>query len=208
MKAEESKRIVVITIVISLLFVIILSLRGVNLGSFAGIKAASSATLILTVWWWFYFKYGWKIKWLNLILYKENINGTWFGEYQSTDLSKGNIYTGQISLVIKQNYLTIKITSITERYKNYSYSEELNFQDEKNRLIYVYSQEKLSPINHITRKGTSELELTLSDDKSVLDGKFYTNNGTIGSLVFTKISHKHIMFFDKAKEMFEESVTK
>jgi hypothetical protein len=206
MKGEELKRIVIITFCISLLFVVIQALIGIELLSFNGIKAAFSATFILSVWWWFYFNYGWKIKWINLILYKENINGTWFGNYESTQIKTGHIYTGQISLVIKQNFLTINITSITDKFKNYSFSEELNFKDERKQLIYVYSQDELSLTDHNIRKGISDLDLTTSADKSVLYGTFWTNNGTIGSLTFTKISNNHIMFFDKAKETFEESV--
>lgn len=201
MKSEELKRIVLITFVISLLFVIAQAFIGVDLLSFNGVKAAFSATFVLSVWWWFYFNYGWKIKFLNLILYRQNINGTWFGNYESKDIHTGEIYKGEISLVIKQKYLTIKITSITNRFKNYSYSEELICIDEKNQLIYVYSQNELSSIDHNTRKGTSELELTTSEDKSVLYGKFWTNNGTVGFLNFTKISDRHIMFFEKAEEL-------
>lgn len=205
MRSQEFSRIVIITFFISLLFVIIQSLTGVELLSFKGIKAAFSATFVLSVWWWFYFNYGWKIKWFNLILYKENINGTWFGNYESKNLETGEVYTGEICLVIKQNYLNINITSITEKYRNYSYSEELNFEDGKKQLIYVYSQEELSSTDHHVRKGTSEIELTTSEDKSELYGKFWTNSGSVGALSFTKISKKHIMFFNKAKKAFEES---
>jgi hypothetical protein len=205
MKNEESRRIVIITFVISLLFVIAQALIGIELLSFNGIKAAFSATVILSAWWWFYFNYGWKIKLLNLILHRQNINGTWFGNYESKDIHTGKIYKGEISLVIKQNFLTIKITSITNRFKNYSYSEELICNDEKKQVIYVYSQDELSSTDHNTRKGTSELELTTSEDKSMLYGKFWTNNGTVGSLTFTKISDVHILFFDKAKKLYEEN---
>ena len=208
MKGEKLKRIVIITFCISLLFVFVQALLGVELLSFNGMKAAFSATLILSVWWWFYFNYGWKIKWFNLILYEENINGTWFGNYESTDIKADTVFKGEISLVIKQNFLTIKITSITSKYKTYSYSEEFNCKDEKKQLIYVYSQDELSSTDHNTRKGVSDLELTTSNDKSMLYGKFWTNSGTIGSLTFTKISKSHIMFFDKAKHLFEESGTR
>ncbi|WP_053361937.1 hypothetical protein [Bacillus sp. FJAT-27251] len=208
MKGEESQRIVIITFCISLLFVLVQVLIGSELLSFSGIKAAFSATLVLSAWWWFYFNYGWKIKLFNLILYKENINGTWFGNYESKDLEKGTIYKGEICLVIKQNFLNIKITSITNRFKSYSYSEELNCKDEKKQLIYVYSQDEISSDDHNIRKGTSELELTKFEGKSELYGKFWTNTGTIGSLTFTQISNKHIMFFDKAKKIFEESEVK
>jgi hypothetical protein len=205
MKREELGRIVIITVCISLIFVIVQELTGIELLSFHGIKAALSATTVLSIWWWFYFNYGWKVKFLNLILYRENINGTWFGTYESKDLKTDKIYTGQISLVIKQNYLATKVTSITNRYKSFSYSEELNNKDEKKQLIYVYSQDELSSSDHNTRKGTSDLELIISAEKTGLYGKFWTNAGSVGYLSVNKISSKHIMFFDKAKEMYKES---
>lgn len=206
MRSKELNRIVLITLSISLVFIIILvASTGVELLSFQGIKGALSVTVILSAWWWFYFKYGWKLKWFNRILYKENINGTWFGNYKSTDIKTGKVYEGEICLVLKQNYLNIKITSITEKYKNYSYSEKLILKDEKKQLVYVYKQDELSPTDHHVRKGASDIELTTSEDKSELVGKFWTNSGTIGSLSFTKISNEHIMFFKEAKKTFEES---
>lgn len=87
--SKELKRIVLITFVVSLFFVLIQVSIGIDLASFQGVKAAFSATLALSVWWWFYFNYGWKIKWFNLILYKENIHGTWFGKYESTSIDTG-----------------------------------------------------------------------------------------------------------------------
>lgn len=208
MESKELSRIVVITFTISLLYVLIQVSTGIELLSFQGVKAAFSATMVLSVWWWFYFNYGWKIKWFNRILYKENINGTWFGNYESTNIETGQVYKGEICLVIKQNYLNLNITSITEKYKNYSYSEELNFQDGKKQLIYVYSQDELSSTDHHVRKGTSDIELIASEDKSELNGKFWTNSGTVGSMFFTKISNGHIMFFNNAKKTFEESVVR
>lgn len=208
MEDKELRRIVIITFFISLLLIIVLAILGIEMSSFNGVKSALSATAILSIWWWFYFNYGWKIKFFNLILYKENINGTWFGNYESTDIKTGKVYKGEISLVVKQNFLKMKITSITNKYKSHSYSEELNCKDEKNQLIYVYSQDELSSKDHNTRKGASDLELTISDGKSVLYGKFWTNSGTVGLLNFTQISKEHIMFFDNAKQLFEESETR
>ncbi|HDR7594560.1 TPA: hypothetical protein QCX59_003747 [Bacillus mycoides] len=205
MDSKELKRIVLITFFVSLIWVLIQVSIGIELLSFQGIKAAFSATLVLSVWWWFYFNYGWKIKWFNRILYKENINGTWFGNYESQSIETGDVYTGEICLVIKQNYLNLNITSITEKYKNYSYSEELHLKDGKKQLIYVYSQDELSSTDHHIRKGTSDVELIASEDNSELSGKFWTNSGTVGSMAFTKIDNGHIMFFNKAKEIFKES---
>lgn len=205
MKKEELSRIVLITFVVTLLFVVIQSITGATLSSIYGIKAAFSATAVLSIWWWFYFNYGWKVKGLKHILYRENINGTWFGSYESKDLKTGTEYKGEISLVIKQNYLNTKITSITDKYKSFSYSEELTVTDGKKQLIYVYSQDELSSSDHNTRKGTSDLELILSAEKSEMYGKFWTTHGSIGHLSVNKVSKKHIMFFEKAKKVCEES---
>lgn len=101
--------------------------------------------------------------------------------------------------------MNLNITSITEKYKNYSYSEELHFKDGKKQLIYVYSQDELSSTDHHVRKSTSDVELIVSEDNSELSGKFWTNSGTVGRMSFAKIYNRYIAFFNKYKEIFKES---
>jgi hypothetical protein len=204
MEKEEQKRIILITFVLSLACIIILLLFQVKLVSIKGVKTALSIPAILTLWWAFYFRYGWKVPMLNKILYKENINGTWFGTYESREINnENNRYNGDISLVIKQSFLTLNITSSTEKYKNYSYIEmlTLNKKSDTTKLVYVYSQEEVNAVDHFIRKGTSELGLTLNNEKSELYGKFWTNNGTLGQLKLTHISKEYIEFFENARTM-------
>ncbi|OMD37539.1 hypothetical protein [Paenibacillus odorifer] len=205
MDKEEQKRIVLITFVLSLLSILVLLLINIRLISVHGIKTALSISTFLTFWWAFYFHIGWKIPILNKILYKENISGTWFGTYDSTDIKSNNSFNGEISLVIKQNFLDLHITSYTEKYKNNSYSEMLTMdkKSERNRLVYVYSQEEVSSSDQFIRKGTSELELSLYKNKAELYGKFWTNSGTIGQLKLRNVTKDYIEFFDDAKIMAE-----
>jgi hypothetical protein len=138
---------------------------------------------------------------LNRILFKKNINGTWFGIYESVDTNNGNRFSGEISLVIKQNFLNLHISSCTEKYKNNSYSEMLSHdkKSDKNKLVYVYAQEEVNVLDQFIRKGTTELELTMDKNKAELYGKFWTNSGTVGQLKLMNVSKEHIEFFEEAK---------
>ncbi|NOU84246.1 hypothetical protein GC102_00375 [Paenibacillus sp. LMG 31460] len=201
MDKEEQQRIVLITFILSLISVLVLLFTNIRLLSIHGVKTAFSISTFLTLWWAFYFHFGWKIPRLNKILYKENISGTWFGTYESVDIKSNKTYIGEISLVIKQNFLNLHITSYTERYKNNSYSEILSLdkRSEKNKLVYVYSQEEVNTIDQFIRKGTTELELTLNESRAEFYGKFWTNTGTIGQLRLRNVSKEYLEFFEEAK---------
>jgi len=201
MGKDEQQRIVLITFILTLLSVMVLLLIDVRLFSIHGVKTAFSISTFLTIWWGFYFHFGWKVPILKKILYKENISGTWFGTYESVNVKSNQIYTGEIALVIKQNFLNLHITSYTDRFKNNSYSEILTLdkKSEKNKLVYVYAQEEINALDQLIRKGTTELELTINKNKVEFYGKFWTNHSTIGQLRLKNISKEYIEFFDDAK---------
>jgi hypothetical protein len=207
MTSKEQQRIAIVTFIISLICVLVLIMVDVQLLSFNGIKTAFSISTIIILWWTFYFNSGWKIPLIRKILYKENINGTWFGMYESGPIeSEEPTYKGEISLVIKQSYLYIDITSSTEKYTNYSYSEVLTHskKSKRTKLVYVYAQEEISAKDHNIRRGTSELDLTLSKDKDSLYGKFWTNGGTLGQLKLTRVSKNHLVQFEDARKKAQE----
>lgn len=208
---NELKRVVLVTFIICLVSFLVLRLVEVELLSLSGMRTAISIPFVLTLWWLFYFNFGWKWPVFNKILYKENINGTWFGTYESKAIgSNASTYRGEISLVIKQKFLYIDITSYTEKYKNYSYSEVLvyNEKGDRNKLVYVYSQEEISAKDHFLRKGTSELDLIINGNEVKLHGKFWTNSGTIGQLELKKVSPKHITVFEEARKIAQEGERK
>lgn len=171
-----------------------------------GIISAIKVSLILTLWWMFYFEIGWKIPLLNKILYRIDLNGTWYGEYKSTSLNDGKVYKGPMVIRIKQNFLKINVTSFTEKYNNYSYSENLKYDGNAGRysLIYVYSQSDNNPFDLAQRNGTSELILVDSNNKYKLEGGFWTILGSKGKLKLTRVSKKIVNSFEDGKELYKQ----
>ena len=205
MRLGEQKRIIFISylagISLNLLIEFIPEFIPENLLEIEAIISSLKTVSILTGWWWFYFKIGWKLPVLKKILPRINLNGTWFGEYESQDQKK-EVFSGEIAVRIKQDYLSISLNSFTEKYKNYSYSEELRY-DEKSDIydiVYVYSQKENSIGDTAQRNGTSELILIKNiDNEYSLEGDFWTIHGTKGRICVRRISKKHIDTFSEAK---------
>ena len=88
MRFGEQKRIVLISYLVGILLNLLI---GFIIENFPGTEAIISSVKtisILTVWWWFYFKIGWKLPLIKKILPRINLNGTWFGEYESRNEKK------------------------------------------------------------------------------------------------------------------------
>ena len=153
--------------------------------------------------WLFYFKWGWKWPLLKYIVYKENLNGTWLGEYKSMNTITGETFNGETSLVIKQTFLNIGIFSLTPKYFMFSYSASVlyNADHDSIQLVYLYSQDKFNPTDGKARKGTSELRLVHGEKENKLIGTFWTNLNTIGSVEVRFVSDKHFNSFKDIKEI-------
>lgn len=202
MRKDEVTRISFITIFLCIVYIIAIQFLGKNLLTISGVKSAFSVSVLISIWWFFYFNWGWKIPVLNLILKKENLNGTWTGRYESREIGNpdSKIHKGDIYLVVKQNYLTLNIISITKRAKSRSYSESLKIKNKNSHLVYVYASIEESDLLENVRKGVSDLELIkIQSDKKkkiqakdILEGKFYTNAGTIGNLKFERLTKIHL----------------
>jgi hypothetical protein len=159
---------------------------------------------ILTLWWFFYFKYGWTLPGIKRIIFRVNLNGTWFGSYKSLD-SKNQEAKGEIGIRIKQDFLTISLKSFTKKFNNYSYSEEVKYEEKSDTygVVYVYSQKENNILDTSQRNGTSELILKKSDDTLYLEGIFWTSHGTKGELSVRRITEKQIDTFTETKSIFE-----
>lgn len=209
MTKEEIQRISFITLFICILYLIFILFLGNNLLTISGVKSAFSVSILISAWWVFYFNWGWKIPGLKLILKKENLNGTWCGKYESRSIKNNNQkYNGDIFLVIKQNYLSLNIISIAKNTKSRSYSESLRIKNKNSNLVYVYAQIEDENLQESVRKGVSELEHIIINAngikdikaKEILDGKFYTNAGTIGNLKFERVTKKHFEDYETISE--------
>lgn len=199
MKYKEQQRIIIATYIVG----VSLNLLIENIiGNFPHMEALISSLKVssfITIWWLFYFYYGWKIPILNKILFRINLNGTWFGKYDSIN-NKKERFEGDIALRIKQNYLTISIKSFTKKYDNFSYSEEVKYEEKSDThgVVYVYSQKENNILDSAQRNGTSELTLKKEGNHLLLEGMFWTIHGTQGSIKVKKISNEQIDTFNEA----------
>ena len=166
---------------------------------------------ILTGWWLFYFKIGWRLPLLKRILFRIDLNGTWYGEYVSHDYKDESQNVGTIAIRIVQNYLSASLISKTRLYQNYSYSEEVKC-DKRSKLhgiVYAYSQKENGLFDTGHRNGASELTLVFRSAKREywLEGEFWTIHGTKGSIRVKRICKRHIDSFEEAKSVAETGCT-
>lgn len=207
MSKKEQLMIVSISYLISIAGSFGLSYLKVNNLDFFGLLSAFKVSTLLTVWWIFYFKFGWRIPVLNKILYRINLSGTWYGTYESARPDNNESYKGNIVLRIYQDFLKISIISFTEKYINYSYSEEIKYEDKSNThgLVYVYSQKENNPFDLDARNGTSDLKVLRYQDTYKLEGEFWTILGTKGILKVLKVSDKIVDSFMDGKMLYNKS---
>jgi len=205
MTYKEQNKIIFISYIVSISASFIITKFITNLSGLEVVISHLNVCTILTLWWLFYFKYGWKIPGINkLILFRVDLNGTWFGSYQSLD-SKNQEAKGEIGIRIKQDFLTISLKSFTEKFNNYSYSEEVKYEEKSETygVVYVYSQKENNILDISHRNGTSELTLKKIGDALCLEGTFWTVHGTKGDLSVTRITKKQIDTFKETKSIFE-----
>nr|WP_255487967.1 hypothetical protein [Pontibacter sp. KCTC 32443] len=180
----------------------IFQLLGINIFSKEGLVKIPSLISGVVLFWVLYISFGWKLPLVKYIVYQENINGTWFGQYASTDFTTNKIYEGEIAIVIRQSFLRIDVTSLTENYINYSFGEAFTHdsKSDSNQLIYLYSQSEFNPTDDKIRKGTSELMLHFNVDEKEFFGDFWTNHNSKGNLNLKKVKSKHAKSFLEAKK--------
>lgn len=162
---------------------------------------------ILTIWWWFYFKIGWRLPLLKKILFRIDLNGTWYGKYISHDYKNGDCFKGEITVRIVQDYLSTSLISKTQRSQNHSYSEEVRYdkKSKKHGIVYAYSQKEDGLFETGHRNGASELTIVQKNANSEywLEGDFWTIHGTRGSMCVKRICKRHIDSFEEAKRVAE-----
>lgn len=206
MEKSEQIKIVKISYIVGIIVSFFISFIKSRVIDTYGIISAIKVSVILTLWWTFYFEVGWKLPLLNKILYRINLNGTWYGQYKSTSVSDRKVYKGAMVIRIKQNFLKINVTSFTNKYNNYSYSENLKYDKDAERysLIYVYSQSEKNASDLAQRNGTSNLMVVDGKDKCKLEGGFWTIVGSNGRLELTRVSREIANSFEDGKELYKQ----
>ncbi len=205
MKNKEQLQIITITYIIGILGSFIINYIKSSSPLLNSVLSSIKISTLLTLWWLFYFKIGWKLPLFRKLLYRINLNGTWFGIYKSKNIKSDKIAKGKIGLRINQDFLNISVNSFTEKYQNFSYSEELNFDEKSNTygLVYVYSQKENHTLDLNQRNGTTELKVKNYKDTLLLEGEFWTVHGTKGKLIVSRVSENIVDTFSEAKELNE-----
>lgn len=200
MNKELLMRILQATVILVIFLIFLFLLFGINVFTLSGVSKLPSILSLVVLFWAFYFSIGWKWLMLKWIAKRENLNGTWFGTYTSKNQLTNVEFEGDISVVIRQNFLVVDVKSFTDKYINYSYGEALNYDNksDKHQLIYLYSQNDFKPTDDNVRRGTSELQLHYDLKKKELFGNFWTNHNSQGYLNLKKISSKQAKSFNEA----------
>ena len=200
MNKELLIRILQATVILVILLIFLFLSFGINVFTLTGVSKLPSILSLVVLFWGFYFSIGWKWPVLKSIAKRENLNGTWFGTYTSKNQLTNAEFEGEISVVIRQNFLVVDVKSFTDKYINYSYGEALNYDNksDKHQLIYLYSQNDFKPTDDNVRRGTSELQLHYDLKKKELFGNFWTNHNSQGYLNLKKISSKQAKSFNEA----------
>lgn len=200
MNKELLMRILQATVILVILLIFLFLSFGINVFTLAGVSKLPSILSLVVLFWAFYFSIGWKWPVLKSIAKRENLNGTWFGTYTSKNQLTNAEFEGDITVVIRQNFLVVDVKSLTDKYINYSYGEALNYDNksDKHQLIYLYSQNDFKPTDDNVRRGTSELQLHYNLKTKELFGNFWTNHNSQGYLNLKKISSKQAKSFNEA----------
>lgn len=203
MNKSTINRILSITVGLALLGVLAYSIIGINIFSKDDFHRISGLISGIVAFWGIYFTLAWKWPIVNRLLYRKNLNGTWYGTYRSKDFTSNKEYRGNIAIVIRQTFLNINIKSFTNKYVNFSFGEALDYDSssESYQLIYLYSQSEFNPADDSIRKGTSELKSIFASKEERLFGDFWTNHNSKGVLKLTKVSKRHAASFEEAQTL-------
>ncbi|MDM1503941.1 hypothetical protein HX071_17320 [Myroides marinus] len=205
MKKEELSKFVYISITISacLTLLYIFFTKSNNLNTF--FRGTSLSITCVTLFWTFYFTLGWKIKGLKNIFYKPDLNGTWKGTLISDwkDENGNGVKPKEIFIIIRQNFLRIHFTTLTDTFVGYSYSETFNIKKDTGlkNVVYLYRKDTSQNNDEDLREGATELRLIISASQKHLSGKYWTNTKTQGRIEVSHISDKHVDSFNIAKSL-------
>lgn len=206
MKKEEIKTLIAISVAISIIIgflYLVLLKKDIVISNV--IRAVSFGVTAATLFWTFYFKYGWKWCLLNNIFYRPNLNGTWSGKLISDwKNEEGNpLPPIDFHIVIRQSFLGIHFTTLTNNFVGMSYAETMSIKEEKGikNLAYLYKKDTTQDNNEILQEGATELRLVISPEARKLIGKYWSNKKTQGAIEVKFMSTTHIDSFEDAKRL-------
>lgn len=150
---------------------------GYNLWGYTG-ESIGSAAIIMVI----FNKWAWKWK---IIRYFHNVP-VLSKKYKGTFISNVDQVSRDGEIFIAQTFLSVSVQLKTEESSSWSIVATLHKTEGVDRLIYTYQNEsraeirKRSPIHY----GTALLNI---NDSTILEGNYYTDRNTSGSMKFVAI---------------------
>ncbi len=207
MKKDELKIIVHISIGLTLFISIIyLTYNRLEPTLVNFLRGSSLGLSTTTIFWTFYLTYGWKVSYLDRLFYRPNLNGTWYGTLNSdwTDDNGHRIEEKDFFIVIRQSFLRIHFTTFTNTFTGVSYSETFTLKKElglKN-VAYLFRKETSQNDDVFLKEGATELKLLESKNRR-LEGKYWSNQKTNGTIKVEFISSDQVDSFEDAIKLLE-----
>lgn len=206
LKKEELKNIVFISIAFSaIIAVIYLYFLSTEFTLSYIARAVSFGITLTTLFWTYYFSKGWKWKISNWVFYRPNINGTWAGTIISDyiDESGKKVPPIEFYIVIRQSFIKIHFTTFTKNFVGVSYAETFALNEDKGlkNVAYLYKKDSTQSNDEHLREGATELRLVIDKKEKILEGKYWSNTKTQGTVSVTLISKTHVDSFNNAKKI-------
>jgi hypothetical protein len=207
MKKEEINRIVSISIAISAIITLgyIFYLKTIDLRNFY--RGVNFSISLVTLFWAFYFAYGWKMYILSSLFYRPNLNGTWGGKLISDwkDENGNQIPPKDFFIIIRQSFLRIHFTTLTDNFVGFSYAETFSLKKETGlkNVAYLYRKDTSQSNDEDLREGATELRLIIAENGKKLVGKYWSNTKTQGQICVEFLTEKHFDSFEEAKKIKE-----
>ena len=200
MKKDEIQKTVRISVYMSVIVAFLyLLVSGTPVDVSTAFRALTTGVTLTTFFWTAYFKWLWKWPWINKVLYRPNMNGTWGGWLHSDwrDEYGREVAPKEFFIVIRQNFLQMSLTTFTNNFIGISYSENLILDEEKGvrRLIYLYKKDTSDFGSQKRNEGACELRV-IEADPVRMEGVYWSNIKTNGTIKVHKISDAYIDSFD------------
>lgn len=208
MRKEEIKLIVYLSIALAaVLTLTYLAAFTSKIELIAVFRGVSFSITSVTLFWTFYFTYWWTFWPFNKLFYRPNINGTWAGKLISDykDASGNGTPPIDFYIVIRQSFIRIHFTTLTKDFVGLSYAETFTLDKDTGlkSIAYLYRKDTSQLDDNTLREGATELRLILSKDEKRLEGKYWSNIKTQGSISVRFLNCKKVDSYEHAKKLKE-----
>ena len=140
--------------------------------------ATSSEILVII-----YFKFLWKIKKLNFFKIV-NLNGKWDCELEY-DYPEGVKHKKNTTIVIRQDLFGIQVNMDSNETNSYSIIADIEKDRDREYLVYAYKTETKFDYREHNRDQLGGVKLLINDNQN-MEGEYWTNNKTLGSMKLKK----------------------